>query len=121
MWFFNPATFTKQMGANMLLLNQSSSQIRNAASWSSLWRQPTGNYLLLSRFLTLFRLCVCMCVGERWGTWGGGMKSRAPAKFECLMSINPRMHLALNFCSLNDYQKLWHNCSLFVKTSFDPN
>ena len=25
------------------------------------------------------------------------------------------------FCSLTDYQKLWHNCSLFVKTSFDPN
>ena len=29
--------------------------------------------------------------------------------------------LALNFCSLTDYQKLWHNCSLFVKTSFDFN
>ena len=29
--------------------------------------------------------------------------------------------LALNFCSLTDYQKLWHNCSLFVKTSFDSN
>ena len=28
--------------------------------------------------------------------------------------------LALNFCSLTNYQKLWHNCSLFVKTSFDP-
>ena len=49
--------------------------------------------------------------------------------------INPRRHkgggvnltpppsiiLALNFCSLTDYQKLWPNCSLFVKTSFDPN
>ena len=28
--------------------------------------------------------------------------------------------LALNFCSLTNYLKLWHNCSLFVKTSFDP-
>ena len=28
---------------------------------------------------------------------------------------------AINFCSLTDYQKLWHNCSLFIKTSFDPN
>ena len=31
----------------------------------------------------------------------------------------PSIFLALNFCSLTDYQKLWHNCSLFVKTSFD--
>ena len=29
--------------------------------------------------------------------------------------------LALNLYSLTDYQKLWNNCSLFVKTSFDPN
>ena len=29
--------------------------------------------------------------------------------------------LALNFCSLTDYQKLRHNCSLFVKASFDTN
>ena len=29
--------------------------------------------------------------------------------------------LALSFYSLTDYQKLWHNCSLFVKTSFDFN
>ena len=49
-------------------------------------------------------------------------------------NINPRRHkggggqsdppsifLALNFCSLADYQKLWHNCSLFAKTFFDPN
>ena len=48
------------------------------------------------------------------------------------MSVNPRRHgggvhfdpppssfLALDFCSLTDYQKLWHNCSLIVKTSFD--
>ena len=43
--------------------------------------------------------------------------------------VNPRRHkggggsifLALNFCSLTDYQKLWHNCSLFVKTSWDSN
>ena len=28
--------------------------------------------------------------------------------------------LALNFCSSTDYQKLWHDCSLFL-LSFDPN
>ena len=33
----------------------------------------------------------------------------------------PSIFLVLNFYSLTDYQKLWHNCSLFVKTSFDPN
>ena len=34
---------------------------------------------------------------------------------------HPSIFLALNFCSLTDYQKLWHNCSLFVNTSFDTN
>ena len=24
-------------------------------------------------------------------------------------------------CSLTNYQELWHNCSLFVNTSFDTN
>ena len=33
----------------------------------------------------------------------------------------PLNFLALNFCSLTDYQKLWHNCFLLVKTSFDLN
>ena len=33
----------------------------------------------------------------------------------------PSIFFALNFCSLTEYQKLWHNCSLFVKTSFDSN
>ena len=33
----------------------------------------------------------------------------------------PSIFLALNFCSLTDSQKLWHNCSLFVNTSFDTN
>ena len=28
---------------------------------------------------------------------------------------------ALNFCSLTDCQKLWHNCFLFVNTYFDSN
>ena len=32
-----------------------------------------------------------------------------------------RSFLALNFCSLTHYKKLWYNCSLFVSTSFDPN
>ena len=33
----------------------------------------------------------------------------------------PSNFLALNFCSLADCQKLWLNCSLFVRISFDPN
>ena len=33
----------------------------------------------------------------------------------------PLTFLALNFCSLTDYQKLFHNCSLFVKTFFDAS
>ena len=33
----------------------------------------------------------------------------------------PSIFLALNFCSLTDYQKLWYSCSLFVNTSFDTN
>ena len=33
----------------------------------------------------------------------------------------PSIFLALNFSSLTDCQKLWHNCSLFVNTSFDTN
>ena len=44
---------------------------------------------------------------------------------EGIRGFNPTpptsIFLALNFCSLTDYQKLWHNCSLFVKTSFDFN
>ena len=35
--------------------------------------------------------------------------------------IPPSIFLALNFCSLTDCQKLWHNFSLFVNTSFDTN
>ena len=41
---------------------------------------------------------------------GGGVKLTPPSIF-----------LALNFCSLTDCQKLWHNCSLFVNISFDTN
>ena len=37
-------------------------------------------------------------------TWGGGS-----------------LFLALNFCRLTDWQKLWYNCSLFVNTFFDVN
>ena len=36
----------------------------------------------------------------------------------------PLIFLALHFCSLTGYQKLygnWYNCFLFVNTSFDPN
>ena len=42
---------------------------------------------------------------------GGGVKLTPP----------PSIFLALNFYSLTDYEKLWHNCSLFVNTSFDTN
>ena len=69
---------------------------------------------------------------------GGGWGACAPPLFgffftKAKISINPGRHkgggvnlnpppifLALNFCSLTDYQKLWHNCSLFVKTYFNP-
>ena len=33
----------------------------------------------------------------------------------------PSIFLTLSFCSLTDCQKLWHNFSLFVNTSFDTN
>ena len=36
-------------------------------------------------------------------------------------SDTPSIFLALNCFSLTDYQKVWHNCSLFVETPFDPN
>ena len=42
---------------------------------------------------------------------GGGVKLTPP----------PSLFLALNFCFLTDCQKFWHNCSLFVNTSFDTN
>ena len=41
---------------------------------------------------------------------GGGGHFDTPSGFLALMF----------FCSLTDYQKLSHNCSLFVKTSVDP-
>ena len=38
------------------------------------------------------------------------------------VQINPsRFIFGFKFCSLTDCQKLWHNCSLFVNTSFDTN
>ena len=42
----------------------------------------------------------------------------------CLYNVSRGDELtleALNFCSLTDCQKLWHNCSLFVNTYFDTN
>ena len=39
-----------------------------------------------------------------------------------VVNLTPLDFLALNFCSLTDYQKLWHNCSLLIVIiSFDPN
>ena len=37
------------------------------------------------------------------------------------LTLPPSIFLALKFCSLIDCQKLWHNCSLFVNTSFNTN
>ena len=34
------------------------------------------------------------------------------------VKLTPSTFLALNLCSLTNCQKLWHNCSLFVNTSF---
>ena len=56
-------------------------------------------------------MCLTPKRREGGGGGGGGDQSDSPHS----------IFLALNFCSLTDYQKLWHNCSLFVKTSFDPN
>ena len=49
--------------------------------------------------------------GIRGGGGGGGRREQSDSS----------IFLALSFYSLTDYQKLWHNCSLFVKTSFDFN
>ena len=35
--------------------------------------------------------------------------------------LSPSIFLALKFYSSTDWQKLWHNCSLFVNASFDTN
>ena len=43
-------------------------------------------------------------------------KSLNPRSLEGGGGVNPSIFLALNFCSLTDCQKLWHNCSLFVNT-----
>ena len=38
------------------------------------------------------------------------------------VQISPsRFIFGFKCCSLTDCQKLWHNCSLFVSTSFDTN
>ena len=72
------------------------------------------------------------------GSWGSGMApgfTDTPRIITFPWLFNPRRHegeeggqsyppsifLALNFCSLTNYQNLWHNCSFFVKTSFDFN
>ena len=44
-----------------------------------------------------------------------------PKSHEGVNLTPPTIFLALNFCSFTDCQKLWHNCSLFVNTSFDTN
>ena len=48
---------------------------------------------------------------EALGGGGGGVQ----------LTPRPSIFLALYFCSLTDCQKHWHNCSLFVNTSFDTN
>ena len=45
------------------------------------------------------------------GGGGGGGHSGSP----------PQGFLALNFCCLTDWQKLWCHCSMLVNTSFDAN
>ena len=56
----------------------------------------------------LFQLLTAVLTLEALMGGGGGVKLTHPPS-------------ALNFCSLTDCQKLWHNCSLFLKTSFDTN
>ena len=53
---------------------------------------------------------------------GGGSCSFNPRSLEGGGQLDPpSIFLALNFCSWTDCQKLWHNCSLFVNTSFNTN
>ena len=40
---------------------------------------------------------------------------------ETWLTLEGSIFLALNYCCLADYQKLWYNCSFFVNTSFDAN
>ena len=35
--------------------------------------------------------------------------------------VSGQVFLPLNFCSFTNLQMLWHNCLLFVRTSFDLN
>ena len=54
---------------------------------------------------------LCLTLDALRGGGGGGLQLTPP----------PSIFLALNLCSLTDCPKLWHNCSLFVNTSFDTN
>ena len=72
-------------------------------------RNFTANVWLINDFtIQLFYIFLTLEVLREDG--GGGQIDPPPSIF-----------LALNFCSLTDCQKLWHNCSLFVKKSFDTN
>ena len=62
---------------------------------------------------------VCECVSR--GRGGARLDRVNPRSLEGGSNWSPSIFLALNFCSLTDCQKLGHNCSLFVNTSFDTN
>ena len=70
------------------------------------------------------RFCEVLSGNNRVEFKGPDGMSQPALRFACLLvslTLKGSIFLALNFCSSTDYQKLWHNCSLFVKTSFDPN
>ena len=71
--------------------------------WGSIWRSKVNNLQTNELIHARPKLNSWSLEGERGSNWP------------------PSIFLALNFCSLTDCQKLWHNCSLFVNTSFDTN
>ena len=81
-------------------------------TWALLAPRSTdwANGPLDTNVLVMYQLTLEGITGEGGGGVGGRGKINPPSIF-----------LALNFCSLTDYQKLWYNCFLFVKTSFDFN
>ena len=73
--------------------------------WGMLWKWAIGRIG--------WKYSKCMKTWSMTSTWSYWVWSIWPR--------TPSIFLALNFCSLTDYQKLWHNCSLFVKTFSDRN
>ena len=77
--------------------------------WTTCQMSNFSAYPLWNRYDFVFSVLAIIINPRSLGGGGGGQIDP------------PSIFLALNFCSLTDCQKLWHNCSLFVNTSFDIN